>query len=306
MNPELLYALDLGFGMGVYALVHLLGVWGILRLIGQAGDVGKVAIMSGLGGKAMFQRKLGDVVLELGFFPGGYLQKRVAMAHAELGHGADTVDAQAGLADAPSEEWGGEPLPAYNVTPAQLDAPTGAYAEAAAEVPNYRIPSLWTVLSASWNVVLVFVLLVIAARGSDVGEAIGQFIGLAGRSIGQLFWLGDSVEWEQDFRAVVLGYRMVAWGMAWMILLTLVAVIPDLAVGLLKAESGLRKGLDILRLLLAPFLFIRIAMLSAMLADNFWGCFVLYMLGGFSVQFISYWLVLGVGNMLAGEKGQAA
>lgn len=304
MNPELLLAIDLGFGMGLYSVLHILGVWGLLALRGEAHAVGKIGIMTGLSDRPLILRRVGDTWLELGFMPGGYLQKRDAVADLY-----DTLPLDE-KEEAPAQEPltaldGGGLRSAYSVTEEELAARPAIYdapAEADKTEEAFIVPNSWNWLSVGLSLLIWFGCLVAAAGEVGLGTTLGQFAALFGRGLGVVFWIGDGGAWAADFLAEAAGHYALAWGMAWLIAATLLARIPELLKALLPRGSKFLTSFATLQMLLGAFVFVRMCMLMSVLADSFWGSLGLYLLGGFACQFVLYWVVLAGLRAVLGRK----
>jgi hypothetical protein len=299
MNPELLLALDLGFGMGVYSVLHVLAMWGGLYLLGQGGDVGKVAIMTGSSEKPLILRKVGDVWLQLGYMPGTYLQRRDAVADL-----VDTLplDEAEGPAKEPVQALEGGPLrSAYQARDAEA---RGSLTDMAATedkaVEAFAVPTQWHWLSLGLSLLICAVLLGVAAAGAG-GQVWTGFGGHLGEVLLRVFYLSDR---SPDLGAVVAGapgYAALAYSMVWLIAATLVSKVGEL-VGTLMPRR-LRGRSTWLGLLFALFLMVRTCMIAAELVDSFWGALAMYLLGGFAMHFVLYWVLVGGLRAVLGRQG---
>lgn len=289
MNAELLFALDLGFCIGLVTLLDVLGAWAILAALGEGGKVGKVGIMHNLGKQPLFLRKAGPTWLELGFLPGSYLQKRDA--EMEL---YDSVFAN-GTGDAPQND---APLKEFrtleDLQQAGREEASAAFTQRPETEPTdtYSVPTSWKLISYGWNILLLGLVLLLCYEGEELGKGLAEFISLIPITLGQLFWIGETEAWVATFKAAAPLAHPVLWGVVWIGMIMALNGLPMVLASFVRSGSLVNKVLSWLTMVLGMLVLVHIVMSAAALTDHFWGGLVLYVLGAFACQFVLYWVVL--------------
>lgn len=289
MNPDLLFALDLGFAMGLYAIASVLIPWGVLALLGQGPEVAKVDIMYGFGSKPLFLRKVGQTWLMLGYFPGSSIMRRTdeLELYDSLYKDGEPATPQPEKPVQENQTW-------QDLQAQVLDTEPAAAVQRETEAPEerYNTPLMWQLLFVGVGLLVMVGCLVYAYLGTGVWEGMSRFFQLVPATLAQVFWLGDKAELITSFHAASQGAHLVAWGTAWIILYTHLTNLLNLLITPVPMRKSLREKLVWIWTLLGAFFFVRCIMLAASLTDHFWGALALYLLGGFACQFVLYWVVL--------------